>query len=254
MSRLFRPFRDENDRPLRGEDEAEERPYWQQRGWQLSAAFLAVALIGGALAVAGGVSDGSGAPVAATDTVRIDAGPGLRPEGCRTDDSPQDTPAGPPDDVTWRQLNGAQVPLSKSAGPEVLDGPLLWCFAHTPMGAVMAANVIPRQMSGPMWAGATEQQVVASQGRDIFVAMRSSVPDTPLGAAPGSLAGFMLVAYSADAATVRILIRSAQLQAVTDFSVVWSGGDWKLRALSSGDLNTPIVAISGLDGFIMWKG
>ncbi len=236
--------------------DAEEQPFWQQMGWQLSAAFVAVAVIGGGTVVALGAGTGDAAPAAAGPagaTVRIDAAPGSRPEGCATDDSSQSTPVRPPGDVTWSQLNGAPVPLSASAGPTMTSGPIQWCFAHTPMGAVMAANVIPRQMSGDSWAAVVDQQVVDGPGRDIFVAMRSSVPDSPVKYGGGLLAGFMLLAYSPEIATVRVLIRSAQVQAATDYTVAWSGGDWKISALASGDLHTPISPVSGLDGFIMWK-
>ncbi|MFK3978840.1 hypothetical protein ACI2K4_00540 [Micromonospora sp. NPDC050397] len=232
-----------------------EQPFWRQRGWRLSAVFLAVALIAGAVVVTRGQSNGSGEPAAGIgiEFVRIDAAPGLRPEGCRTDDSPQNAPVRAPDDVTWRQLNGAPVPLSRSAGPQMIDGPLLWCFAHTPMGAVMAANVIPRQMSGAGWALVVDQQVANGEGRDIFVAMRSTVPETTQQHTVASLAGFSLLSYTPETATVRLLIKSAQVMVTADYTVVWSGGDWKLRTLPSGDLHTSVMPVANLDGFIVWK-
>ncbi|MFI5934087.1 hypothetical protein [Actinoplanes sp. NPDC051494] len=244
MPRLFTFGRD---------PDPDERPYWRQRGWQFSAGFLAVALFAGAIVVLLDVSDGN-PTIAAAASVQINAGPGQRPAGCGTDDSDQEAPVRAPDDVTWRELNGAPVPFSRSQGPRVVDGgPLLWCFAHTPMGAVMAANVIPRQMSGGSWATVVDQQVVAGRGRDIFVAMRSTVPDTTPQYSAGSLAGFLLVSYTPETATVRVLIRSAQVVAATDYTVTWSGGDWKIQPLPFGDLHSPLVPVSGMAGFIMWK-
>jgi len=247
---VFKPFGAGRDASFR-----DEKPFWQQRSWQFSAAFVASALFGGVvLLVGGGSQDDAARPRGiASSVVHIDALSGQRPPGCQTDDSDQETPVRAPDDITWQPLNGAAVPLSESAGPTFSGGPLLWCFAHTPMGAVMAANVIPRQMSGGAWAAAAEEQVVAGQGRDIFVAMRSSIPDTPDQSGAGSLYGFMLLAYSPEAATVRVLIKSAQIQVATDYIVGWSGGDWKLKALGSGDLHSAIVPVADLDGFIIWK-
>jgi hypothetical protein len=246
MSRFFMPAR---------KADFAEQPFWRQRGWRLSAVFFSVALIAGAAVVLRDQSDGSGERAARIEiaSVRIEAAPGLRPDGCRTDDSPQNAPVRPPDDVTWRQLNGAPIPLSRSAGPQATDGPLLWCFAHTPMGAVMAVNVIPRQMSGAAWTLVVDQQVVTGQGRDIFVAMRSTVPATTPQHTVASLAGFLLLSYAPETATVRLLIKSAQAMVTADYTVVWSGGDWKLRTLPSGDLHTPIIPAANLDGFILWQ-
>ncbi|WP_198348093.1 hypothetical protein [Plantactinospora sp. KBS50] len=159
----------------------------------------------------------------------------------------------PPADVTWRQLNGAGVPLSASAGPLRTTGAVQWCFAHTPMGAVMAANVIPRHMSGAEWRSVTAQQVVPGIDRDIFVAMRSSQQDAPVRYTANSLAGFLLMSYASDLATVRLLIRQVPATyGVTDYTVQWQGGDWKLRPLAGGDLHTPVTPVPDATGFVLW--
>ncbi|MEV4637718.1 hypothetical protein AB0J80_10230 [Actinoplanes sp. NPDC049548] len=236
-------------------DEPDDRPFWQQRGWQLSAAFLAVVLCAGLVAVLlGGPGDADADRRALSGPLIGQLGPdGSRPGGCRTDDSDQDAPTRPPRDVTWRTLNGARVPLSRSAGPLLTAGPLLWCFAHTPMGAVMAAHVIPRHMSGEDWRTATQQQVVAGPARDIFEAMRSSLQQTKPQHTAIALAGFMVMTYSPELATVRLLLRQGDtVYAYTDYTVAWDGVDWKLRPLSTGDLHTRVTAAKAGDGFVMW--
>jgi hypothetical protein len=212
---------------------------------------------------AGGATVLTGGPDAKDDAERgAAAGPlssgvapdGSRPGGCRSDDTDQDPPAKPPKDVTWQQLNGGKVPLSATAGPLLTSGPLLWCFAHTPMGAVMAANVIPRQMSGRDWEAATEQQVAPGISREIFVAMRSSDQGAPPQYTSRSLAGFMLMTYAPDEATVRLLIKdTVSNYGFADYTVVWSGGDWKLQPLSDGNLHTPVKVVTANAGFVMWK-
>ena len=238
--------------------EVDDRPFWQQRGWQWSAAFVAVVLcMGVVVAFSGGPDAAAKSAEQPTETGPLSGGvgpDGSRPGGCHTDDTDQAAPVRPPSDVTWRPLNGANIPLSASAGPVQTSGPVLWCFAHTPIGAVMAANVIPRQMSGNDWRTVTEQQVVPGIARDVFVAMRSSQPQAPQQYTASSVAGFMLVSYSPDTATVRLLIKQLPaLYGVTDFTVAWDGGDWKLQALSDGDLHTQLTAVTANGGFVMWK-
>ncbi|GAB3806230.1 hypothetical protein [Micromonospora zhanjiangensis] len=235
----------------------DERPFWRQRGWQLSAGYLALVLCAGVVAVFGAGSDestgGAGRTTPGQLTVEVGA-TNSRPAGCRTDDADQSTPVRPPVDVTWRQLNGAGVPSSASAGPLRSTGPLQWCFAHTPMGAVMAANVIPRHMSGAEWRAVTEQQVVPGSGRDVFVALRSSQSDSTRQFTANSLAGFMLLSYTPDSATVRLLIRQPPaVYGATEYVVDWQGGDWKLRARPDGDLHSEFSAVPDVGGFVLWK-
>jgi hypothetical protein len=232
---------------------SDEHPFWQQRGWVLSAAFLAIVLLAGVVtALSGGEADG-GRRLAAGPQIGGLGPDGSRPGGCRTDDTEQATPVRPPRDVTWRPLNGAKVPLSVSAGPRETTGPLMWCFAHTPMGAVMAAHVIPRHMSGADWEAVTDQQVVPGVPRDLFVAMRASLRAAPPQATASSLAGFMVVSYSPEVATIRLLIRQGALYAVTEYKVAWDGVDWKLLPLITGDLHTKVTPVSANGGFVMWK-
>ncbi|MCA2211838.1 hypothetical protein [Jidongwangia harbinensis] len=233
--------------------DVDDQPYWQQRGWLLSAAFVTVLFcVGGVFAVAASWGDDGerrAAPAAVIGAAKQD---GARPDGCRTDDTDRSIPVRPPADITWRPLNGAKVPLSASAGPLKTSGPLMWCFAHTPMGAVMAAHVIPRHMSGPDWREVAEQQLMPGAGREVFVAMRSSLPDEPAASSETSLAGFSMVSYQLDKATVRLLLKQGKLYAATDYTVAWDGADWKVQPMSSGDLHTPL-ALVGTGGFVMWE-
>lgn len=254
-------------RHRRDRDLAYDQPFWRQRGWQMSAGFVLLVLCAGVITVAsGGLDDSAGPPDpparAAGQAVqdRVD-GPlpdgagvdGPRPVGCRTDDADQSVPVRPPQDVTWRQVNGAGMPLSASAGPVRESGPVLWCFAHTPMGAVMAANVIPRHMSGDEWLTVTKRQVVPGVAREIFVAMRSSQHLAAPRYTSNSIAGFALTSYSPELATVRLLIRvSPGSYAATDVTVAWHGGDWKVAVQAGGDLHTPVTVVTVLGGFVLW--
>ncbi|BFU43970.1 hypothetical protein [Krasilnikovia sp. MM14-A1004] len=240
-----------------GADDRDDRPFWKQRGWQLSAGFLAVVLVFGVFAALGRHAEPRGAaetaPMVGPLTESLNPGR-TRPDGCDTDDSDQSPPTEPPGDVTWRPLNGGSVPVSASAGPLRDDGPVLWCFAHTPRGAVLAATVIPRQLSGPRWRAVVAQQVVPGNPRDMFAAMRASIPDTPPQYIARTLAGFLLQDYSPEQATVRLLIKDGQGQYTrVDYTMAFAGGDWKIQPLSGGDLYSAEAPVPDPAGFVMWR-
>jgi hypothetical protein len=241
----------------------ESGPYWKQRNWQLSAGFLAVVVLAGGFTAltsehdTGGdrrgaaVSDG---PLSGTSAPR-----GGRPLGCHTDDSGGDAlPESAPKDISWHTLGIARVPVSGSAGPTRTTGSLRWCFAHTPIGAVLAATVIPSRMSGSDWRAVARQQVVAGHGRDLFSIQRQTVADIDSAEQAGntavaSYAGFSVTSYTADAANVRLLLRTGQGYAATAVLVRWSNGDWKVVPNADGSLHSQVTTIQGnTNGFILW--
>ncbi|MFD8406983.1 hypothetical protein ACFV1G_20150 [Streptomyces anulatus] len=256
-----------------------DRPFWNQRGWLFSAAFLVIALVASGVAwlstdddastarqgspVAGGPlssaapKEGPGSPAAPKDG-QPDAGEdgavGARPGDCLTDDSDRTPPTVSPQDLRWRALGLTKVPVSPSAGPVRTSGAVMWCFARTPLGAVLAAHVIPARMSGEDWRTVTEQQVVAGRGRDLFVAQRSTVPPSAAnGRTAGSYAGFALSSYSEESAVVQLLIKNGSGSYGTTFvTVAWDGGDWKVRANSNGTLYSSLTTVASNNGFTMW--
>ncbi|WP_339130124.1 hypothetical protein WJM95_14520 [Streptomyces sp. f51] len=238
---------------------AESGPYYKQRSWQLSAGFLAVvAVVGGVVTVLSGPDTTTAHANAAASSGPL-AGPSVqdgRPRGCRTDDSAgSEPPKAAPKDIAWRTLGVARVPVSASAGPTRIQGPLWWCYAHTPTGAALAAHVIPSQMSGSDWRTVTEQQVVSGRGRDMFEFQRATVQSTDTqnsGTTVATYAGFSVSSYADRAATVRLLIKSAQGYAATDISLRWSGGDWKVVADDNGSLHSPVSAVQSTNGFVLW--
>ncbi|MEW2163410.1 hypothetical protein AB0912_10475 [Streptomyces sp. NPDC007084] len=239
---------------------AESGPYYKQRSWQLSAGFLGiVVVVGGIVSLLSGPGGGAGTANAAATTgplSKASATKDGRPAGCGTDDSAGSAlPKAAPKDVTWRTLGVARVPVSASAGPTLIQGPLWWCYAHTPDGAALAAHIIPSQMSGSHWRTVTEQQVVAGQGRDMFEFQRATVANTDEqsgGTAVATYVGFTVTSYTESAATVRLLLKSAQGYAATTISLRWSGGDWKVRPDDNGSLHTPVSTVQSTNGFTLW--
>ncbi|MCF3136854.1 hypothetical protein [Streptomyces olivochromogenes] len=239
----------------------ESEPYWKQRSWQLSAGFLAVVLVlSGIVALTSGrETDADRMRAAAPGPLSGAALHNGRPQGCSTDDSSGDAlPKAPPKDVSWHTLGITRVPLSASAGPTRTTGTLRWCFARTPLGAVLAAHVIPSQMSGSGWRAAAQQQVVAGHGRDLFVFQRSTVQDIDSGGQTGdtsvaSYAGFSVTSYKSTSASVKLLLRGEQGYAATTIALRWSGGDWKVLPNGDGSLHTPVTAVQGnTSGYTLW--
>lgn len=239
-----------------GDDEGQTQPFWKQRGWLLAAAFLAVAVIISLVAVAtgGGASRQQMAGARGPLSGRMVGATG-RPAGCHTDDRVERTPVSPPSDLRWRTIGGTRVPLSRSAGPTQSSGPVLWCFAHTPMGAIMAAHVIPAQMTSPNWRTVAGQQIVSGFGRDLFVSQRGSISQADMQTRKnGTYAGFLFSNYTADSALVEVLIKSPDGRYFhTSVSMIWSGGDWKVKPGSDGGLHSELASVSGPDGYVRWE-
>ncbi|MFJ3674024.1 hypothetical protein ACIPSE_47075 [Streptomyces sp. NPDC090106] len=232
-------------------------PFWKQRGWRLAAGFLAVALVFSLFSLA---TRSTGAPLLETASAAGPLTQGAvdstgRPTGCATDDGDRATPEAAPADTRWRTLGGTRVPVSATAGPTQRTGPVLWCFAHTAMGAVLAAHVVPAQMTSSNWREVTRDQVVAGFGRDLFVSQRGSLSDARLRTREnGSYAGFLVAEYSAGAATVDVLIKSPDGPYFsTSVRLLWSGGDWKVRPANDGGLHTELTSAGGTDGYVLWK-
>ncbi|MFJ4685191.1 hypothetical protein [Streptomyces sp. NPDC088789] len=247
----------------RGARAEESEPYWRQRSWQWSAGFLGIAVVvGGLLALTSPGTEDAGA-----DPARRPAGSGPlagsaalkdgeRPGGCTTDDRAGDRlPEAAPKDLKWREIGIGRVPVSASAGPTRFQDEVWWCFAHTPMGAALAATVIPTQMSEPGWRTVTEQQLVPGDGREMFTFMRSQSPDRArrTDATPASTyVGVSVLAYTREAATVSLLIKGDQGFVATSVEVRWSGGDWKVQAGGDGSLYTEVSAVQDTNSYLLW--
>ncbi|MBE9500211.1 hypothetical protein AN217_19340 [Streptomyces qinglanensis] len=163
-------------------------------------------------------------------------------------------PTSPPEDVAWKTLDRISVPTSPSAGPTRFDGPVWWCYAHTPMGAVMAAHGILTHMSSADWRTVAEQQLVPGAGRKQFISQRSTVSQQDVeNQQPGVYSGFSLPSYSKKAAEVRLLIKSANGSlSGTTVSMRWDGGDWKVEPRSNGSLFSSATSAMSNGGYVKW--
>ncbi|MEU6478967.1 hypothetical protein ABZ858_19165 [Streptomyces sp. NPDC047017] len=248
-------------RPRGGSGEWEQ-PFWQQRGWILSAGFVLVLLVlaGFTLLNQGddGTPDASGSPAPSRSASQGGGGGKQddRPAGCRTDDSDQAKPTAPPKDFSWKADGTGLVPVSRTAGPLKFDGAVWSCYAHTPMGAVLAAQAITDHFNYPGWREVVNRQVVPGAGRDALVAGRSKEKDKPTSgqADAGGYAGFTVLSYDSRTATVMILVRgpSAGVYGAASMTVHWQDGDWKVAPDPDGTVYSGTSQVSGTNGFVTW--
>ncbi|WP_241778546.1 MULTISPECIES: hypothetical protein [unclassified Streptomyces] len=237
----------------------ESGPYYKQRSWQLSAGFIGVVVVVGMIVTLtsghSGTADRANAAASVGPLSGKSVPKGGRPQGCRTDDSAGDAlPKAAPKDISWRTLGVSRVPVSASAGPTRIEGDLWWCYAHTPVGAVLAAHIIPSQMSGSGWRTVTKQQVVDGIGRDMFEFQRATVQDTDSGSSTpvASYVGFIVSSYGSTGATVKLLLKGEQGYAATTIVLRWSGGDWKVVPDDNGALHSPVAAVQNTTGYTLW--
>lgn len=170
-----------------------------------------------------------------------------------------EAPAG----TRWELYQGVVLPYSPTAGPKTVDGlGVASGYTHDAAGALFASlQIDTRRFLAPddLSRNVVDTQIVAGEGRDAWIAYRTtiniapnSVPSTQL----AQVAGFKVSNYTDTVATISVARKgtSGGLQAA-DFTVTWVDGDWKLVLLPSGSSATSYV-VTDLEGagYIPWSG
>jgi hypothetical protein len=227
-------------------------------GFFLAAGFLALVIVGAVVTVVG--SQGSGAnpaPVASSSAPAAAAQPPAAGAGCHPTDTDQSVPTSAPADVTWSLFHVIALPTSPSAGPLIIEGDLARCYAHTPLGALIATEQIGvRSALGPGWRQVTDRQVMPGASRDAWIRLNSASTDNPDQAGIfAQTAGFRYVTYTPQVAVIEHVVRAPDggLWTYTT-TVMWDAGDWKLQIQPDGIPGTPQQEVQSLDGFTAWGG
>jgi hypothetical protein len=163
-------------------------------------------------------------------------------------------PAGPPPGLEWRQVGPVPVPVSPIAGPARRSEPGWTCYAHSPMGAVMAAFGIPAALCGPRWRQATALEVLPGSGRQAFIAAGLRQHYVPPAGTITRSAGFAVVSYTPGQASVETLVVDGSQYAASFRTVAWSGGDWKLVMMPGGTAGPGPQVVTTTAGFTLWGG
>lgn len=149
--------------------------------------------------------------------------------------------------ANWENVNGWPLPTSTTDGPGRKTRGAWSCYTRTPAGAVLAGYVIGMRVSGVTddWEATVRQGTLPGPGRDELL---TATPNLVSVTTPR---GFHVVAYSADAATIRyrLELNGQDYACLTD--VAWSEGDWRL--VLSDDGSTASGCVQGIpDEFTPW--
>jgi hypothetical protein len=180
----------------------------------------------------------------------------------------------PPTDLAglrWRDFGGIELPVSRSAGPHDVRGGLAWGFAHTPLGALLAAvniGVRANAQWGPdVFTPTIRKQVTGPDAAALLTACRTSYDQAvqaeggpanqSLGRAYVTEEAFRWVTYTPVSATVDIVSagpgdQGATVQAVTRIEVQWSGTDWQVIAPPGGDWGNSAAPLTSLTGYTLF--
>ncbi len=242
----------------------DSRSPWLRNGFVLAVAFIGfVAVIGVAVLVSSDTPEGGS--TAASPTPGADARTGQPPPSAAADrgdcpgldDTGRKVPTAPPEGVDWKLFHSVALPSSKAAGPAVVEKDVARCYAHTPLGALLATSQISvRYLAADDWQGVTRAQTVGD-GREPYLKARTASertadPEAQDGAAQGQIAGFDFVSYTGSTAVIRTVWRfqDGRMQAAST-TVLWRDGDWKLEYPADPPVPAPVDSLAG---YVEWGG
>jgi hypothetical protein len=221
------------------------RPWYASRGFVASGVFLALlTAIGIAVTFASGPS--GTAVRAAPHRAAVDTG-GSR---CGLPVGRQDPVVGPPR-ASWVLVGRIAAPSIPGVGPGVVQGTDRRCFAHSPLGALLAAaNFLPST------AAATDQRLgmdhyVAGHLRDVY-ARQPAIPVDP--GTSAQTVGFKVESLGADAVDVSLALRINGVLGYVVLPMRWTvPGDWRVQLLSAAQ---PVDAgrLDSMADYIPWSG
>jgi hypothetical protein len=175
--------------------------------------------------------------------------------------------------VRWSGFYGVELPVSEQAGPYDTSGGVAAGFAHTPLGALLAAvnigvranaqwgpriftAVIRGQVTGPDAAAL----LAGCQGAYDQAAQSDGVTGgQQLGTVDVTEQAFRWITYTPAAAILDLVSagpgsNGATVRASVQMDVVWDGGDWKVVAPPGGDWGNSAAELSSLAGYTVFPG
>jgi hypothetical protein len=175
--------------------------------------------------------------------------------------------------VRWSGFYGVELPISAQAGPYDTSGGVAAGFAHSPLGALLAAvnigvranaqwgpriftTVIRGQVTGPdaaaLLAGCQAAYDQAAQSAGV-------TGGQPLGAVDVAEQAFRWITYTPAAAILDLVsagpgTSGATVRASAQMEVIWDGGDWKVVAPPGGDWGNSATELSSMAGYTVFPG
>lgn len=164
--------------------------------------------------------------------------------------------------TSWSLFRGVALPSSASAGPARVDstGTIATGYAHTPIGALMAAaNSGWRYFLAydKEYKAAADAQLAPGAGKAAWLKGRGTAsvntPEEP--GRLGQIAAFEFVSYNLQAAATQIVLRYGDgTMGVLIRKVAWLDSDWKIVPADDGGISTNAQPVTSLAGFIPWAG
>lgn len=213
--------------------------------WVLSAALVAIVLLGG-IAIGVFVGRGQSEPDQAAEQTPSSAGTtGANPGGvCNVPADDQDYPLEAPETKWELYQNVVSVPTSDEYGPLKREGAFWQCYARSPKGALFAAF----NLSQAFTLGDVYDAAVDSPGAKELFAQQAEVPKQDRTIL--EVSGFQIVNYDTNQATVSLLMTNSGTEGTVDIPLIWdeTAGDWRWDAANT----TPPAPAEDTSGYIPW--
>jgi hypothetical protein len=175
--------------------------------------------------------------------------------------------------VRWSGFYGVELPVSAQAGPFGTSGGIAAGFAHTPLGALLAAvniGVRANAQWGPrIFTTVVRGQVTGPDAAALLTACQAAYDQAaqsgqvaggqPLGTVHVTEQAFRWITYTPAAAILDLVSAGpgdggATVRASVQMEVVWDGGDWKVVAPPGGDWGNSAAELSSLAGYTVFPG
>lgn len=175
--------------------------------------------------------------------------------------------------VRWSGFYGVELPVSAQAGPYDTSGGMAAGFAHSPLGALLAAvniGVRANAQWGPrIFTGVIRGQVTGPDAAALLAGCQAAYDQAaqsgqvtggqPLGTVDVTEQAFRWVAYTPAAAILDLVSagpgsNGATVRASVQMEAVWDGGDWKVVAPPGGDWGNSAAELSSLAGYTVFPG
>lgn len=177
------------------------------------------------------------------------------------------------DSVRWSSFYGVELPVSAQAGPYDTSAGVAAGFAHTPLGALLAAvniGVRANAQWGPrIFTMVIRGQVTGPDAAALLTGCQAAYDQAaqsdgvtggqPLGTVDVTEQAFRWITYTPAAAILDLVSagpgsNGATVRASVQMEVVWDGGDWKVVAPPGGDWGNSAAELSSLAGYTAFPG
>ena len=175
--------------------------------------------------------------------------------------------------LRWSEFYGIELPSSVQAGPYDTRGGLAAGFAHSPLGALLAAvniGVRANAQWGPAIFGPEIRRHVTGPGAAVLLAgcqaayAQASLSEgvtggRPLGDVDVAEEAFRWVAYTPASAVINLVSagpgsQGTTVRASTRLQVLWDRTDWVLVAPPGGSWPGSASVLSSLAGYTVFPG